>query len=106
MLSYAHENHVEAFLEPTVELCLALLRRELCEVFEGDPQRRIDNSSRFLRKMNASLAKTVLPQITFCTQDGAAISFLAADCLLLLTQVSTTFMHADHDMPSSNNAGP
>lgn len=86
VLGYAHENQVEAFLEPTVELCLSLLEREMSEA------RRQPNSSHPPERgvstgANVSLAANVLSHVMFCAQGaGTALASLAADCLLLLSQ--------------------
>lgn len=86
VLGYAHENQVDAFLEPTVELCLSLLERDMSEA--SRPAGSSCNSEHSVSTgANFALAGNTLSHIAFCAQGDTALAFLAADCLLLLSQV-------------------
>lgn len=86
VLSYAHENQVDAFLEPTVEMCLALLKRDMLEATHAADHLHVPEHSGYCGHY-AALAGNALSHISFCRQGSTALAFLAADCILLISQV-------------------
>lgn len=85
VLTYAYENHVQAFLEPTAELCMALLERDATDPARQDPLR--PPGSTLPGVSAAALVTTTLPHIVFCGNGQTPLAFLGAECLRLLSQV-------------------
>jgi hypothetical protein len=88
VLDYAHENQVDAFLEPTAELCLALLERDAAEAkrMHAEAHRHSDGGA-VSTGANAALASNALSHIVFSAQGESALSHLGAECLRLLSRV-------------------
>lgn len=84
VLAYAHENQVDAFMVPTAELSLVLLERAITDAGQVCAA---DSGQRWAGGANVALAGNVLSHISFCCQGCTPLAFLAADCLLLLSQV-------------------
>ena len=77
MLSYAHTNSIEAFLEPAVELCATLLERDAQEV-----QARVPGAG-----ATVALVANVQSFVMFSAGGDSPISFAAARCAVLLSEV-------------------
>eukprot|EP00892_Ulva_mutabilis_P008231 jgi/Ulvmu1/5780/UM025_0034.1 len=88
VLTYAYENHVQAFLEPTAELCLALLERDATDPAHQDPLRAPGAAPP--AASSAALVTTTLPHIVFCDNGQTPLAYLGAECLRLLSQM---FVH-------------
>lgn len=85
VLTYAYENNVQAFLEPTAELCLALLERDAGDPAHQDPLRPPGSAPP--GASSAALVATTQPHIVFCANGQTPLAFLGSDCLRLLSQV-------------------
>ena len=77
VLRYAHANNIEAFLEPAVDLCLALLRRDA-----HDMEARAPGAG-----FSVALADNVESFVMFCGLQGLHMAEAAAECAVLLSEV-------------------
>lgn len=85
VLTYAYENNVQAFLEPTAELCLALLERDAGDPAHQDPLRPPGSAPP--GASSADLVATTQPHVVFCSHGQTPLAFLGSECLRLLSQV-------------------
>jgi hypothetical protein len=80
VLEYAHSHNIEAFLEPAVELSLALLQRDRVEAAAREPG----------AGTTMHLVQNAQSFVVFCGAGTAPIAVAASQCLVLLSEVSIT----------------
>jgi hypothetical protein len=79
VLEYAHMNKVEPFLEPTVELALALLRHDAADVPAG--ARGAGSTQHFVQNAHSFTA------FAGVLKDDASLAAAAAECTGLVAEV-------------------
>ena len=77
MLAYAHQNAIEAFLEPAVELSLALLQRDSRELAAGDAA----------AGHTRSLVANMQSYVAFCNAGDTPHGVAAAACVVHVSEV-------------------
>lgn len=77
VLTYAHSNNIEAFLEPAVELCLTLLQRDTDEIAQ-----RVTGAGG-----TRCLVSNVQSFVMFCGAGCSQLGRSAAACAVLLSEV-------------------